>query len=164
MNSFDIFLETIPREELIGIAVARGCHHYARFTDASLTMVCPELPHELLGCALLRGPADVNTFQSIRVGAMVISDLGNDPGAIGDAAAFLRVEGRAVHIAKLALKVGDRPDFWQAVLAELPPAEDDFEATFLPDITRFRSECPKTGPGQSSSTVWLRTYYARRGC
>lgn len=164
MNSFEIVLEATSREELIGIAVARGCDHYASYSDAYLTGVRPELPHEVLGCALLRGPADVNTFKSIRVGAMVISDLGNDPGAIGAAAAFLRVEGRAAHIAKLAFKVGDRPDFWHAVLAELPPADDDFEATFLPDTTRFRSECPKTGPGQGSSTVWLRTYYTRRGC
>ena len=162
MSCSEIVLEAISREELIGIAVARGCYHYAGFSDASLVEERPDLPHEVLGCALLRGPADVDTFKSIRVGAMVLSDLGNDPSAISAAAIIPGVEGRVAHIARVALNVGDRPDFWQTVLKDLPPEDDAFEAAFLPGITRFRTECPKTSPGRCSSFVWLRTSYERR--
>ena len=162
MNSINLSAITNSScDELIGIAVARGCKHYKYYVPGALAVDRPSIPHEMLGCALLRGPADLDTFHAIRVGAMVLSDAGNSPGAIGAAAVAFGVEGRVAHIAKLALKVGDQPDFWQAVLAGLPPADDAFEAGFLPGISRFRSECPITGPGRGPSLVWLRTAYGR---
>lgn len=154
-------VEGYSRDQLIGIAVARGCRHYASFADSWNKVDVPTIPHEVLGCALLRGAPDVDTFQSIRVASMVLSDAGNSPDMIGAAAAALGVESRVTHIAKLALKADNRPDFWEAVLASIPAADNASEAGFLPGITRFRCESPMTGLGRGPSRVWLRTAYAR---
>ncbi len=71
-----------PRRKLLAIAVARGCDQYAPLWPELRPKDDLTLPKEVLGCALLRGPADEETFQSIRCGAMVLSDLGNSLGRI----------------------------------------------------------------------------------
>lgn len=149
----------LSREELLGIAVARGCRHYAPFLPADVAAINdPEIPHEALGVALLRGPTDAATFQAIRCGAMVLSDLENSPHAIAEMSQQLGVAHRTAHIARLGLAADMQPDFWQQVLRELPSAvaEDDF----LPGVSRFTSETRQPG-GRSSVRVWLRTHYAR---
>ncbi|MFA6286178.1 MAG: hypothetical protein WC661_02240 [Opitutaceae bacterium] len=154
-------IEGFSRDQLLGIAVARGCRHYASFADSPNKVDEPSISHEVLGCALLRGPRNIETFRAIRVAAMVLSDEGNSPDEIGSAAVAFQVEGRVSHIAKLALKADNRPDFWNAVLASLPSMDDVSEVSFLPGISRLRSETQMTGLGRGRSLVWLRTAYAR---
>jgi hypothetical protein len=154
-------VDGFSHKQLLGIAIARGCRHYASFADSPDLVDEPGIAHEVLGCALLRGPQNIETFRAIRVAAMVLSDGGNSPKKIGSAAAAFGVEGRVSHIAKLALTADNRPDFWNAVLGTLPAMDDVSEASFLPGISRLRSETHMTGPGQGRSLVWLRTAYAR---
>lgn len=150
----------LTREELLGIAIARGCSHYRSLVPNVLVRDNPAVPHEFLGCALLSGSPDADTFQAIRVGAMVLSDLLNDPQQMAKAATKFGVVSRLTHIARMALEVQDSPDCWRAVLACLPTTID-LEAGFLPGASRFRSESPITGPGRGPSRVWLRTNYHR---
>ena len=94
----------LARDELIGIAIARGCRHYAAFVPPELVKDRPDLPHEVLGCALLVGPQDVETFRGIRVGAMILSDAGNSAHTMADAAAAFDVTARLLHIARIGQK------------------------------------------------------------
>lgn len=149
-----------PREDLIAVAVARGCRHYATVWPEVVPIERPDLPHEILGCALLRGPADLDTFQTIRCGAMVLGDLGNLPARIALAAKRLDVVGRVAHIAALGCAVDHHAGFWREVLAGLPaasPAEKDY----LPGISRLVSETRMSGLGRGPVRVWLRTDYRR---
>lgn len=107
----------------------------------------------------MRGPADAATFQAIRCGAMVLSDLGNSPQRIAEAADFFGVVHRVAHLARLGLEFDRHPEFWQAVLDALPPAAG--EEDFLPGLTRFTSDTGMRGLGRGPSRTWLRSRYAR---
>jgi len=146
----------LSREALLAVAVARGCWHYAPLWPDLTPEDRAGLPHEILGCALLRGPADAETFQSIRCGAMVLSDLGNSPELIATAAERLGVIGRVAHIARQGLQTDRHPDFWEKVLAALP-AKPSAEPDFLPGISRLTGETRPAGPGRSAVRQWLRT-------
>lgn len=150
----------LSRDELMQIAVARGCRHYASFVPPGGAMRDdPELLHEVLGAALLRGPEDAATFQAIRCGAMVLSDLGNSAARIAAASEQLGVAHRVAHVARLGLLADDYPHFWDALLRVLPVAlvRDDF----LPGVSRLTSETRVAGPGRFSIRTWLRTQYVR---
>lgn len=149
----------LDRGELLRIAVARGCRHYAPFLPVGVAAIDdPEIPHEALGAALLRGPADAATFQAIRCGAMVVSDRENSPSAIAEMSRQFGVAHRAAHIARLGFAADMYPDFWQQVLRELPSAVA--ETDFLPGVSRLTSETRPPG-GRLPVRVWLRTHYAR---
>ena len=109
----------LSRDELLGAAIARGCLHYAPFIARRLVRDQVRIPHEVLACALLRGAADVDTFQAIRVGTMVLSDLGNSPDAVAHAAEAFEVTSRVSHIARTALTADSHRDYWQALLDAL---------------------------------------------
>ena len=150
----------LRRDQLLGIAVARGCRHYAPFLPVDVTATDdPDIPHEVLAAALLGGPADAATFQAIRCGAMVLSDLANSPRIIGDVCVQWGVAHRAGHIARLGLAADTHPDFWREVLRELPVAV--MEEEFLPGISRFTSETRQPGGRSAPVRVWLRTHYSR---
>jgi hypothetical protein len=154
-------VSALSRDQLIGIAVARGCHHYAPFVAPHLVVDEPELSHEVLGCALLRGPTDLDTFHSVRVGAMVLSDESCSPAVVNAAAEAMGVRERLAHIAQVALAAGERPDYWMEILAGNPTRLSDDESDFLPGISRFTVETGKSGPGRGPVRVWLRTHYAK---
>jgi hypothetical protein len=118
------------------------------------------LPHEILGCALLRGSADAATFQAIRCGAMVLSDLANSPELIAAAAKQLAVTDRVAHIARLGLAEDAHPGFWEQVQAALPEHRIGKE-DFLPGVSRLVAETPLSGPGRGRARIWLRTDYRR---
>lgn len=150
----------LTREELLRIAVARGCQHYAPLLPpGAVPADVPDLPHEALGTLLLRGAPDAATFQAIRVGAMVLSDLANDPQRLREAAARLGVTARVAHLAQLGLAADHHPEFWTAIAQGLLP--NSAEASFFPGISRLTSETRMAGPGRRPSRVWLRTRYAR---
>ena len=153
-------LMDLTRADLFRIAVARGCRHYAPLLGPGTAPDdVPGLPHEMLGAALLRGAPDTATFQAIRCGAMVLSDLGNSPQRIGEVSEQFGVAGRVAHLARLGLEADQHPGFWSAVLKALPPALDD--DPFLPGVSRFTSETRLAGTGQPPVRVWLRTHYGR---
>lgn len=152
----------LGRNALLAIAVARGCHHYAPFVPSSVPKLDrADLPHEVLGCALLRGTLDVDTFQAIRCGAMVLSDPGNSPQMIAESSDTLSVESRVAHLAHVALSADDHPEYWRNVLAALPPIKAGKETGFLPGVSRFVSETRMIGLGRGAQRVWLRTHYLR---
>lgn len=150
----------LSRDRLLGIAVARGCRHYAPLlAPGAIPTNKPELPHEVLGVALLLGPQDAATFQAIRCGAMVLSDLGNSPQRIWEASEQFGVTPRVAHIARCGFFSDDQPQFWQALLSLFPPilGEEDF----LPGVSRLTSETRVVGPGKFPIRTWLRTQYRR---
>ena len=152
-------LDSLTRDELLGVAIARGCDHYAPFVPPAHAIDRPEIPHEVLGCALFRGPADLDTFQAIRVGAMILSDSRCDAAAVASAARALGVAPRVAQLARLASNY-DREQiaYWRA-LVPLLPAPDPSEANYLPTVSRFTVETGKTGPGRGPARIWLRTEY-----
>jgi len=152
----------LGRNALLAIAIARGCHHYAPFVPSHVPKIDRlDLPHEVLGCALLRGPLDVDTFQTIRCGAMILSDLGNSPQIIAEASDGLSVASRVAHVAQVALSTDDHPEYWRNLLAALPPIKANKETSHLPGVSRFVSETRMTGLGRGALRVWLRTHYFR---
>jgi hypothetical protein len=151
----------LGRDELIGIAVARGCRHYAAFVPPELVKDRPDIPHEVLGCALLAGPQEVETFRGIRVGAMILSDAGNSAHAMADAADAFGVTARLLHIARIGAEADNRPDFWRDVLAHLPATDSASEPRFLPNASRFSVEGRLNGHGRGADRVWLHTNYRR---
>ena len=150
----------LTRDQLLRVAVARGCRHYAPLLPPNATPVdVPDLPHEVLGAALLRGPADADTFQSIRCGAMVLSDLGNSPQRIVEASEHFGVVHRVAYLAQKGFEADHHPEFWTAILNALPPGSD--EGQFLPGVSRLTSETRMAGPERKPGRTWLRTRYAR---
>lgn len=150
----------LSRSELLAAAVVRGCGYYASLWQDLAPSNLTRLPHEILGCALLRGPQDAETFQAIRCGAMVLSDLGNVPELIATAAKELQVAGRVAHLAQSGLRADEHPDFWQRVLVMLPTATGE-ELDFLPGVSRLVAETRRSGPNQGPVRTWLRTAYQR---
>lgn len=150
----------LVRSELLAAAVVRGCGHYAPLWPDLAPLNLTWLPHEILGCALLRGPKDVETFQAIRCGAMVLSDLSNNPELIAAAARELHVTGRVAHLAQVGLQADQHPDFWKQVLGGLPHAPNT-ELDFLPGVSRLVAETRRSGPNQGPVRTWLRTLYQR---
>ena len=149
----------MTREELVAVALARGCRHYAPVWPEIIPADLRDLPHEILGCALLWGRRDAATFQAIRCGAMVLSDLSNAPERIAGAAVALGVAGRVAHLARLGLRHDRHPVFWQDLVARLP-APALVERQFLPGRSRFTLETFEHKSGRMEST-WLRTAYPR---
>ena len=148
----------LSRDELRAVALARGCSHYAPLWPELAPADRTDLPHEVLGCALLRGAATAETFQSIRCGAMVLSDLGNAPELVAAAAAQLGVSSRVAHLVRLALTADEHPEYWNPLLAALdqqPATEGDF----LPGVSRLVTETRLSGFGRGAARVWLRTHY-----
>lgn len=150
----------LPFDALRAAAIARGCSHYAPLWPSLTPADRAGLPHEVLGCALLRGPANAETFQSIRCGAMVLSDLGNSPELIAAAAEQLGVAGRIAHIVRLGLSADVHPEFWASVQAALPGSVAE-EQDFLPGVSRLVTETRLSGPGKGPVRTWLRTQYRR---
>lgn len=152
----------LSRDELMAIAVARGCEHYAPFVPRSLVIDRPEIPQEKLACALFVGPADVDTFQSIRVGTMLLSDPICSAALVADAAAEFGVRSRVAHVAHLAQRFDPlRGNFWSDLARRLPkpgPSEVDF----MPGVSRLSIETGRVGPGRGSARIWLRTQYQPR--
>lgn len=91
----------VGRSRLLGIAVSRGCTHYRSFVAPAEVSDDPSIPHEFLGCALLQGEDNLETFQAIRVGAMVLSDPRNDVALMKAYAEELKVSARLVQLARL---------------------------------------------------------------
>ncbi len=147
----------IPRHQLLAHALALGCSHYATLWP-DLTPTPSHLPQEVLGCALLRGPADVETFQAIRCGVMLLSDLANSPAAIGAAAHELGVAGRMAHLARLGLAADAHVDYWTRILAAIP-VDAPVETDFLPGISRLTTETRLSDPGRGPVRTWLRTHH-----
>lgn len=150
----------LSRRKLLAMAVARGCWHYATLWPDIAPDGRSTLRHEFLGCALLRGPANVETFQAIRCGAMVLSDSGNSPELIALAAQELGVAGRVAHVARLGAAHDERPAFWRRMLAALPAAAPR-EQDFLPGLSRLVLETLVLGRGRAPQRIWLRTDYRR---
>lgn len=150
----------LSRDDLLAAAIARGCAHYAPLWPDLRPVNMAWLPHEALGCALLRGEADAATFQAIRCGVMVLSDQGNDPELIGLAATQFGVAGRVAHLAGLAFAADSHALFWEQVGHRLPPASPG-DREFLPGVSRLVSETRRSGPGAGAARGWLRTDYRR---
>jgi hypothetical protein len=150
----------LVRSELLAAAVVRGCGYYAPLWPDLAPRNLAWLPHEILGCALLRGAKDVETFQAIRCGAMVLSDLSNAPELIAAAARELDIAGRVAHIAQVGLRADKHPDFWKQVLGGLSNAQNT-ELDFLPGVSRLVAETRRSGPNQGPARTWLRTAYQR---
>ncbi|MFA5262711.1 MAG: hypothetical protein WC378_02730 [Opitutaceae bacterium] len=149
----------LSRNDLLAAAIARGCSHYASFVDPRFVRDLPFIPHVVLGCALLRGLQDVETFNAIRVGAMVLSDLDNSPDAIAAASVELSVTSRAAHIARVGLTNDTHPSYWQEILECISAEINESEIDFLPGASRFCSNGRLAGFGRVLSPHWLRTSF-----
>lgn len=147
--------KALTRSQLLAVALARGCRHYAPLWPELVPVNFCWLPQEALGCALLCGPETASTFQAIRCGSMILSDLGNRSERIAQAAKIFEVAVRVAHLARLGQVEDDYPKYWVGILAALPdlPAGD---GDFLPGVSRLVAETRRSGPGRGAKRVWLR--------
>lgn len=150
--------EPLTQRELIAIAIARGCRHYAPLWPDIAAENRAHLPHEVLGCALLRGPRTTETFQAIRCGAMVLSDLANRPESIVAAAHHFGVLARVAHLIRLGAVADEHREYWQPLLTLLS-TDGRSEEDFLPGRSRLVVETRLSGPGRGPESRWLRTAY-----
>jgi len=145
-------LKRASRESLYAEAVARGADYFRPFANgvrrvADLALV----PHEALGCALLAGPEIGATFHSIQVGAMILSDLNNDPAVMADCAVEFEVTFRLMALAEIAMRADDNLCFWQATRQALKARGCYCTDSFIPGRSRLISKTDKR---------WLRTSYS----
>lgn len=142
--------------DLMALAVARGCLHYAPLVEERSTPAeLKALPQEVLACALLRYPMPEG-FDAFRCGAMVLSDRSNQPAAIAGAADYFGVGARVGHVVRLGLAHDDGPEFWREMLPLFPDAAN---ADVLPGPSRLVSETRLSGLNRGPVRIWLRTAY-----
>lgn len=146
------------RPELLALAISRGCAHYASLWP-HLPVAKGVLPQEVLGCGLLRGPEEAETFQAIRCGAMILSDRHNDAARVAEAAVRLGVADRVFHVATLGRRYDAYPAYWRSVIEELPDGCTSEE--FLPGVSRLTRETFGTLPRRGVIREWLRSDFAR---
>lgn len=145
----------LSADELMSIAIQRGCRHYAPLTRVrSADPGEARLPDEVVAVALMRGDPS-ERFDHIRAGAMLLSKLSNDPAEIGRYAKAFGVEDRIRHVAETAISVGDHYDFWKGIIESLGRVEMGARDR-LPGFSRFMSLSGVVRPGQPRRNVWLR--------
>lgn len=148
----------LSRFVVVGAAVARGATVAAGLLPAgAVPKDVPGLPHELLGCALLVGDETDAAFKRLmQAGAMILGDLNNLPERVIEAARGLHVEDRVAHIANEALKAGDSPAYWSAVIEGLPAQMLRAEHAAWPGVGALT-----TAAVGGSGAKWMRTTWAR---
>lgn len=147
--------------DLVALAVARGCRHYAAFAAGhEAPRHLDSLAHEVLACALMRSPMHVDGFKYFRLGAMVLSDCGNEPAMIAAAADFFGVAERVGYVVRLGLAHDDRQEYWRKLLPLFPVVA---EAGDLPGVSRLSLESLVGNSKSSFRRQWLRTHYQRSG-
>ena len=151
--------------ELIGLAVVRGCRHYQGGPEpvpiAPLSRAI--FSDEELAVALL-SPCLPYSPRALRVGAQMLSGLGNQPRRLALLARKERAETVVRHVAAAGRQTEPHESFWDELLAALPPASSlhsVFPAGVLPHPSRFRTETGLTDPSNpvtqgGPQTVWLR--------
>lgn len=97
-------------------------------------------------------------FVYFRCGAMVLSDLGNSPELIAEAAEKFGVSERVGYVVRLALAADDQHAYWQKLLPYFPSSNSQGD---LPGLSRLVSETRLSGAGRGAVRVWLRTSYKR---
>ncbi len=140
----------------MALAVARGCRHYAPMVHGHAAPPrLRALAHEVLACALLRFPMP-GGFDAFRCGAMVLSDLNNQPGAISAAADYFDVAGRVGYVVCVGLACDSAHGFWERLKPLFPQADD---CGLLPGPSRLVSETRMSGRFRGPVRIWLRTDY-----
>lgn len=141
-------------DELISLAVARGCRHYPSLTEIPPADPGQErLPNDELAILLLSGSQRYEPM-AIRCAAQLSRSPGIDPHRL----AFLAIKEKAQrplsHIARAGLEHDPQGRaFWTRVLDGLGPMQPRAEP-HLPHWTRFVS-MPGYQRGANASTTWL---------
>lgn len=146
-------------QELMALAVARGCHHYAPMTDGwSAPSQLNDMLHEVLGCALLHFPMP-DGFDSFRCGVMILSDIGNSPAWVAEAAAHFGIERRVGYVVRIAIESDGERGYWEQLMPLFPASSGD---ELLPGVSRFVSESKMSAGSGGAHRVWLRTNFRQR--
>ncbi len=152
-------------DELIGLAIARGCQHYQGGPErVPVTPLSREaFSDEELAIALL-SPCLPYSPRAVRVGAQMLGSNGNQPQRLALLARKERAENVVRYIAAAGRLTEPQESFWPELLAALPPASplpSGFPAGVLPHPSRFRSETGLTDPSDPATlggpqVRWLR--------
>ena len=151
--------------ELIGLAIARGCHHYRGGPEPIPTAPLSHaaFSDEELAIALL-SPCLPYSPRAVRVGAQMLGSVGNRPQRLALLARRERAENVVRHIAEAGQHTEPQKTFWQELLAALPPVSpfrSALPAGVLPHPSRFRVETGLTTASDRVTrcgprTIWLR--------
>lgn len=142
--------QALPLGALAAIAVKRGCGHYAHFAIQQPTD--SEISNETLACALMAAPMPEG-FDCFRCGAMLLSDVTNDPRLVAEAAERLGAAARVGYVAALALEHDkEHRDFWAQIATLCPTVSTES----LPGISRLTAEPGIGRLGEKLPRIWLR--------
>ena len=151
--------------DLIGLAIARGCHHYQGGTEP-VPIAPPSraaFSDEELAIALLSPCLPYNP-RAVRVGAQMLGSVDNRPQRLALLARRERTENVVRHIAEAGQHTESQEVFWQELLTALSPASSSrsvLPAGVLPHPSRFRIETGLTNPSDpvfrgGPRMIWLR--------
>jgi hypothetical protein len=144
-------------DDLLRLAVLRGCNHYGRpdFEETPVKDPGPNVFTDLdLAIALCSG-AQINDPLVIRCAAQLLGSEEINPSQLARRARMERCEVVVAHIATAAAQ-GDvgRSDFWNVVLADLGPVKPP-KPGVLPHRSRFMLQSGIAAPN-GRLTIWLR--------
>ncbi len=158
-------------EELIGLAIARGCRHYSGGPEPTPSMAVSDVDFsdEELAIALL-SPCLPYNLRAVRIGAQMLGSHGNQPRRLAFLARQERAEAIVCHIAAAGRQTEPHESFWPELLGALAPgssSDGDVPLGVLPHPSRFRSETGLTDPRDPTtqggpSRTWLRPSPRRR--
>ena len=145
---------TLP--ELLALAVARGCRHYA--VEARPAVCDPgreALPDEDLAILLLLGEHSFEPM-AIRCAAQLLGGPGVDAGRLATLAQRERCTRVLAHIAQAGAEHDEvAPAFWSDLVVRIGPVQPVPEGT-LPHWTRFVSLSGAQRHSRRQVSVWLR--------
>lgn len=145
-------------EDLLGLAAARGCHHYAP-SDIDVRAVrdpgTQALSDEELGIAMISA-AQENDPRLIRCAAQLVSGPALSAAKLSRLAVMERCTPLLAYIASHAVEADtERPAFWKELLGYLPEAAPKTSAQW-PHPSRFMIQAGYQRGGGAPASVWLR--------
>jgi hypothetical protein len=147
-------------DDLVDLAVARGCRHYAASGHAAVDFRdCGRdcFTNEELGIALVSGSLEGDA-RHVRVAAQLLGAPGVNAAKVARLARMERCVPIIRYIAEAGLRDSGEPSFWKALLEKLPASAPIPEGR-MPHPSRFMSQpgwSPPSRPVRRAS--WLRAH------
>lgn len=147
-------------EEWRDEAIARGCFHYLQGRTPPKQRVSEDVfSNEELALVLL-GTANTHDPWLIRLGAMLLGALSNDPRQIAQLASSEGCAPVVRAIAEAALRYEPELPFWSMLLKQLPTTPP-LQPGLLPHHSRYVSLPGLVAPRTQGKAVWLRPCKAK---
>lgn len=154
-------LGLMSADDLLRLAVRRGCTHYAPpdYTPAGVRDPGRDQFSDLELAIALVSAAQIYEPQLMRCAAQLLGAPEIEPSDLARLARMERCEPVIRHIAEAGRRLDEEHgDFWAAVLRALPAPRGSVRPAVLPHPSRFvlESGWGKAGSAHGHARVWLR--------